>query len=139
MTTIGVFAGVFDEQGRVLCVRHNYGNREWGMPGGQLEPGEDPLTCLEREVLEETGYLIVVRNLVGIYSAVYRDDLVILFAADAGKREAWSPNDEIGEVAFFGLDDLPEPMAANPKLRFCDLAADVTAVVRRLSAPGVIA
>lgn len=137
MTTIGVFAGILDEQGHVLCVRQNYGDHSWGMPGGRLEPGEDPISALEREVLEESGVVIEVRKLVGVYSAAYQDDLVLLFVGDAKERMPWTANDEISEIGFFPPTALPEPMHANQRLRFRDVAAKVTGVVRALSAPGV--
>ena len=139
MTSIGVFAGVFDSEGKVLCVRHAYGERDWGMPGGQLEAGEDPLTCLHREVAEETGCSISVRHFVGAYSAAYKDDLVLLFAADLVEAGKWEPNDEIAEIGWFDLDALPAPMAANPRLRCADLAEGARGVMRVLSAPGVVA
>ncbi len=31
---------------------------EWVFPGGKIKPGEDQLTAVKREVLEETGYQI---------------------------------------------------------------------------------
>jgi len=31
----------------------------WGLPGGQVEPGEELLAGLGREVLEETGFTLV--------------------------------------------------------------------------------
>ena len=90
MTTIGVFAGIFDKNGKVLSVRHASGAQDWGMPGGQLETGENPISCLKREVLEEAACLIEVRHFVGVYSAAYRDDLVILFAADLEDQRQWA-------------------------------------------------
>lgn len=40
----------------------------WTLPGGGMEPGEDPEgTCL-REVEEETGYLIALTGLLGVTS-----------------------------------------------------------------------
>jgi len=44
--------------GRILCFRQaKYAARglTLGIPGGYLEPGEDPLACAQRELLEETG------------------------------------------------------------------------------------
>lgn len=138
MTSIGVFAAVFDGEGRVLCVLQNYGERCWAMPGGRLEAGEDPETALRREVLEESGVVAEPRTLVGLYAAIYRDDLVILFTADMIDRRAWSPDGEIGATGFFPLDALPEPMSANTRLRFADVAAGRTGLVRTLTAPGVV-
>ena len=40
----------------------------WELPGGHVEPGEDPATTAEREAGEETGYRIAIRGLVGVYS-----------------------------------------------------------------------
>jgi 8-oxo-dGTP pyrophosphatase MutT (NUDIX family) len=36
-----------------LLVAQRADNRLWELPGGKLEPGEDPGTCLEREIAEE--------------------------------------------------------------------------------------
>lgn len=44
--------------GRILCFRqakYAAGGLTFGIPGGYLEPGEDPLACAQRELLEETG------------------------------------------------------------------------------------
>jgi 8-oxo-dGTP pyrophosphatase MutT (NUDIX family) len=56
--TLGVFAVIFDEAGRLLCVRLNYASKRWTTPGGRVETGESPLEALKREVLEETGLSI---------------------------------------------------------------------------------
>jgi len=135
---IGVFAGVFDQQGRVLCVRQNYGTRVWGMPGGRMEAGEDPVSALKREAFEEAGVTIEVRRLVGIYAAPYRDDLVLLFEADLENRCPWAATDEISEIGFFPLDALPQPMSDNTRLRFDDIATGEAGILRTLTAPGVV-
>ena len=130
MHTVGVFANIFDPEGRILCVKRNYGPRNWTTPGGRLEKGESPLAALEREVLEETGYRIAPQQLVGIYANVYKDDVVISICACIVGQEEWSPNGEIAEIGFFSQDRLPEPMSANTLTRIRDAFAGKSGVVR---------
>jgi ADP-ribose pyrophosphatase YjhB (NUDIX family) len=40
MPSIGVFAAIFDEQGRILCVKRNYTPFNWTTPGGKMDNGE---------------------------------------------------------------------------------------------------
>lgn len=52
-------AFVLNQAGDVLVLegyKHGIGRSSWQMVGGYLEPGEDPLSCMRRELLEETGY-----------------------------------------------------------------------------------
>ncbi|MBP9759889.1 MAG: NUDIX domain-containing protein [Candidatus Pacebacteria bacterium] len=42
-------------EGALLVVRHAHDATFAPLPGGHLEWGEDPVTCLEREILEELG------------------------------------------------------------------------------------
>ncbi|MBE9374541.1 NUDIX domain-containing protein [Saccharopolyspora sp. HNM0983] len=56
-----VVAAVVDVCGRVLLLRRppdDARGGEWEFPGGKVDPGEDLMTALRREVLEETGQTI---------------------------------------------------------------------------------
>jgi 8-oxo-dGTP diphosphatase len=118
--TIGVFAAIFDECGRILCVRMNYGTKGWTTPGGRVELGESPLDALKREVLEETGLVIEPGLLIGVYAKPSENDIVLCFGATVLRRNNWAPNGEISEVRFFSAAELPRPMTVAAHARILD-------------------
>jgi 8-oxo-dGTP diphosphatase len=67
--TLAVKAVLFDPQGRCLLLRRSTANRNfagyWEWPGGKLDPGEDFVTGLRREVREEAGLEIDLTALAG--------------------------------------------------------------------------
>jgi len=66
---------VTNSQGQVLLIKSpRYG--DWEFPGGQVEEGETITYALEREVFEETGVVIRVKSLVGIYSNTRKPSIV---------------------------------------------------------------
>lgn len=56
---IGVYGLLVGHDRRLLCV-HQRGEdaEEMQLPGGGVDPGEQPLAALHREVREETGWVI---------------------------------------------------------------------------------
>ncbi|MEM8535110.1 MAG: NUDIX domain-containing protein [Chloroflexota bacterium] len=130
MPTVGVFAAIFDEQRRLLCVKQNYGACHWTNPGGAMEAGESPSVALEREVCEESGYLVQTGHLIGVYAKPVRDDIVLFFTAHILGREAWQPDNEITEVGFFAQDQLPVPMSEPSRIRIQDAFDGRTGVYR---------
>jgi 8-oxo-dGTP pyrophosphatase MutT (NUDIX family) len=74
-------AVIFDSTGeRVLIVRRS-DNRLWCLPGGAMDAGESIAEACAREVLEETGLVVEVGHLIGVYS---NPDFIIEF--DDGNR-----------------------------------------------------
>jgi len=62
-----VSAVIFDQRGRLLLQQRSDGG-QWGLPGGSVEIGESLAEAVCREVHEETGLVVVVRRLIGVYS-----------------------------------------------------------------------
>jgi 8-oxo-dGTP diphosphatase len=130
MPTLGVFAAIFDDNGRIPCVRMNYATRAWTTPGGRVEIGESPFAALRREVLEESGLEVVEDGLVGVCSKPLKGDLVLFLRARVFSRNQWQPSDEISDIGYFGRDELPEPTGLGPRTRIIDAFDGITGIVR---------
>lgn len=139
MATIDVFAKIFDEKGRILCVKRSYGAKSWSTPGGLVEPNESPIAALERETIEETGYKIRVKKLLGVYAKTYKDEIVLSFLAEiTGKEKNWKPDGEISEIKFFAKNELPKPMTFATQKRIEDSFSKNPGVVRVLPKADVL-
>jgi ADP-ribose pyrophosphatase YjhB (NUDIX family) len=68
---VAAYAVITDEDDRILLAHWNEGRHSaWTLPGGGLDPGEDPEHAARREIREETGYRATVGDLLGIHSRV---------------------------------------------------------------------
>lgn len=69
-TRVGCY-GWIDDGTRILLThwRHPDGlGQGWTLPGGGMEPGETVVDAIVREVMEETGYRVVVDEILGTNS-----------------------------------------------------------------------
>ena len=72
---VGVGA-IIIEADRVVLVKRGHAPLlgKWSIPGGVLEVGETLREAAAREAKEETGLLVEVGELLGVYDRVLRDD-----------------------------------------------------------------
>ena len=111
---VDVRGAVFSD-GKLLLVQER-ADGGWTMPGGWADVGDVPSQAAEREVLEEAGFRVKARKVVGIYDTNRVEPLEvfhgykIVFLCDLldGKPR---PNHETSEVAFFGLDEIPRVLS----------------------------
>ncbi|HEU5472655.1 MAG TPA: NUDIX domain-containing protein [Actinophytocola sp.] len=61
------FAAVRDQSARILLAQRA-DTFNWELPGGNVEPGESAVAAVIREVAEETGVMISVTGLSGVYT-----------------------------------------------------------------------
>ena len=74
MFTLGAFAVIFDDNGRVL-LSHRRDYDLWNLPGGRVEIGELPTESVIRETKEETGLDVAIEKLIGVYGKVNSNDV----------------------------------------------------------------
>lgn len=67
---IEVTAAIVTDQGKILIAQKESTHKLaglWEFPGGKMEPGETPETCLQRELAEELGIEVEITGLFGEY------------------------------------------------------------------------
>jgi 8-oxo-dGTP pyrophosphatase MutT (NUDIX family) len=133
-TSLRVSATAFirDAAGRVLLQQRS-DNGFWNLPGGGLELGESVAQACVREVREETGLIVEIVRLIGVYSAPeittmsYPDGRVIQYVTNlfecrvvGGKLEV---DAESLALDWFDPLKLPEPFSPNHVPRLQDALA----------------
>jgi 8-oxo-dGTP pyrophosphatase MutT (NUDIX family)/GNAT superfamily N-acetyltransferase len=105
--------GVLFEDGRVVLLENE--RRRWELPGGRLEPGEDPPACLVREVAEELGTGVVVETILDswVYEVLPRREvLIVTYGLRRADSRAMRVSSEHRRFGLFSLDELAGlPMA----------------------------
>jgi 8-oxo-dGTP pyrophosphatase MutT (NUDIX family) len=116
MLWLSTAAGVvLDADERVLLGRRA-DTGSWGLPGGIIDPGEEPADAAVREIYEETGVIAIPESLVAVsVSGVVtypNGDVVqyleVLFRCGAAGGAARVNDSESVEVSWHALDSLPD-------------------------------
>jgi ADP-ribose pyrophosphatase YjhB (NUDIX family) len=130
MRTLGVFAAIFDDERRILCVKRGYPPHNWALPGGGVDPGESVLAAFAREVLEETGIVAEAGPLIGVYHAPFRNDTVFFHVGRVREHGAWEPDGEIVEQGWFTFESLPPDLSIRTRVRIEDAFRGRRGIVR---------
>lgn len=112
---VAVAAIFFDENGRILLFKHTYRKFEWGIPAGGLEYDERPEDAIVREMFEETGMQIKVQRLL-LAEGSKEDHHVSLIYRCHIVSGTFRESDEISEVKYFDVNDLPPMVFAEKEL-----------------------
>ena len=105
-------AFITDSEGKVLLVKHSYGQLNWELPGGITEPGEAVDQTVRREVLEETNLVVMPTRLVAVYYYYPQGIHHFFFACDLSDTETQirPGGPEIVDCCYWTIDKLPRPM-----------------------------
>jgi ADP-ribose pyrophosphatase YjhB (NUDIX family) len=117
---VAAYAVIIDE-GRILLAHWSQGGYSgWTLPGGGIDPGEDPADAAVREIAEETGYRAELGDLIGVDSKVIPAEnrlsgsgvplhaLRIVYTATVVDGDLTNELDgSTDEAAWFALGDVP--------------------------------
>jgi ADP-ribose pyrophosphatase YjhB (NUDIX family) len=121
---VGAAVVVFNDDGKLLMVRRGRGASRpglWSIPAGFVDYGEEIRAAAARELLEETGLIAEVGDVVFVASNFHdpaKLTVGIWFAGvvTGGTLEA---GDDADAVGWFDLDDLP-PLAFDTDKAFIE-------------------
>ena len=113
--TVTAGAFVFDDEGRILLLEHEFRpDSRWGIPGGFLSKSEQPETALRRELREEVNLEIIDIEFLFARTLPRPRQVEIYFACKAASTPVPS-SFEIRKAEWFAIDALPAELSKDQR------------------------
>lgn len=114
--TVTAGAVIFNDKNEVLLLKHRFrAGSGWGLPGGFMETGEQPIDALRRELREEIDLEVGEVKILAVRSFSKPQQIEVLFRGRAN-AEVKSLNMEIERAEWFAIDALPEGLPRDQRL-----------------------
>lgn len=118
-----VAAVIHDDAGNLL-LQEKASGEGWSLPAGAIEPGETPQEAVIREVMEETGLVVSLTSILGVFGGrgfryIYPNGhqveyVVTLFKCQVLKGGGAWTDTETKSVRYFAKDDMPSLALSYP-------------------------
>lgn len=116
-----------------LLMLHRKDNKKWTMPGGTLEIGESMVDCALREVKEESGLSVEIKDIIGTYTdpnirvaysdGEVRQEFTLVYYGEAKNFDV-KLDEESSKFVWVSLDEVEKlPLADSQKRRIADVIA----------------
>lgn len=104
---VGVTGIFFNDNNEVLLFKHTYrDNGGWSLPGGYVKAKEHPKEGLEREIKEESGFIVSADERLKIRTDRTTARLDITYSGVYIGGE-FTPSKEVSDARFFSFESLP--------------------------------
>ena len=114
--TVTAGAVIFNDKREVLLLKHRFrAGSGWGLPGGFMESGEQPIDTLRRELREEIGLEVDDVEVFAARSFRKPKQVEVLFRARAN-AEVKSLTMEVERAEWFALDSLPQGLPRDQRV-----------------------
>ncbi|PIR80178.1 MAG: hypothetical protein COU25_01420 [Candidatus Levybacteria bacterium CG10_big_fil_rev_8_21_14_0_10_35_13] len=109
---IGVTGIILNDKNEILLFKYGYRQTQWGLPGGFIKAKEHPQEALEREIEEESGFIVSADEELKIRTdrQTARMDIGFVGKLMGGK---FRKSSEVKDAKFFSFDDLPLLISKN--------------------------
>lgn len=113
--SLGASALIFDADRKKILLTKRTDNGRWCLPSGRMEPGESIEEACTREVLEETGLVVTLPRLIGLYSNPHQlieyadgNKIQVVSACFEGTvaGETLTTSDETTDFGYFSTDEI---------------------------------
>lgn len=114
--TVTAGAIIFNNKGEVLLLKHRFrAGSGWGLPGGFLEKGEQPIEALRRELREEIGLEVAGAEVFTARSFRKPMQVEVLFRCSANALVK-PRNMEVERAEWFAIDSLPKGLPRDQRV-----------------------
>lgn len=125
-----------------LLMLHRKDNKKWTMPGGTLEFGESMTECALREVKEESGLKVEIKDIIGTYTdpnirvaysdGEVRQEFTIVYYGEVSGYDV-ELDEESSAFQWVSLDKVVElPLADSQRRRIGDVINYLSSGVRKM-------